>query len=208
MLRSSLQQAVKSTVQQPSLRDAQFDVDINEPPPMQTPESVKPFSNSGACAPIPVQRLQLVGRVDNIEVFVDMQAFNNVPMLPTEYQPMLPLFIQVLRVLSTRVFQLDAGALHVFVDRDSPIIAFNRGRALFFNLRFFVALGHADVVGGNSSASHIAGLTQADVYAYWFMTFCHELAHHFVHAHDAAHGFYMSAFAEEYMSKLIKLFRK
>ncbi|KAJ1950643.1 hypothetical protein EC988_004313, partial [Linderina pennispora] len=198
ILRTSLQRAVQSTVQQAGARNAQIDVSL------PTPEPVKPFASSGACAAIPVQRLQLVGRVDNIEVFVDMHTLGSSPRLPTEYQATLPLFTQVLRVLSERVFQLDAHALHVFVDRDSPIIAFNRARALFFNLRFFVGLGHADVVHGGPAA----GLTQADVYAYWFMTFCHELAHHFVAAHDAAHGFYMAAFAEEYMSKLIKLFRQ
>ncbi|KAI8324847.1 hypothetical protein GQ54DRAFT_295847 [Martensiomyces pterosporus] len=218
MIRSSLEAAVRSTPRGDSTarNNQQFDLDINRP--MPTPPQIQPFSESGACASIPIQRLQLIGKLDGVEVFVDIGSFpaigqnaavmgasglGQLQQLPAEYRQTLAAFVSMMRILASHVFKLDAGSLHVFVDKDSPIIAFNRARSLFFNLRYFVGLGHADVIAGRPSP---VGTTKADVFAYWFMTFCHELAHHFAQDHDASHGFYMASFAEEYMSKLIGLF--
>jgi hypothetical protein len=39
---------------------------------------------------------------------------------------------------------------------------------------------------------------------FWFMTFCHELAHNFIGPHDERHEFYMSAFAEAYINAFLK----
>jgi hypothetical protein len=36
------------------------------------------------------------------------------------------------------------------------------------------------------------------------MTFCHELAHNFHGPHDSTHEYWMSSFAEQYMSSLFE----
>ncbi|OLY81804.1 hypothetical protein AYI68_g4089 [Smittium mucronatum] len=131
------------------------------------------------------------------------------------------LFSCVLAQLATRVFGIPKESMHMFIGgKGSPTIAFNRSKVLFFNVDYFVNLnhnlsieriliekyGHKSIVYNLNSVS-LKDKDVRDVYAYWFMTTCHELAHHFVHEHDANHGFYTSSFAETYMSKLIELMR-
>ncbi|KAJ1960619.1 hypothetical protein IWQ62_004162, partial [Dispira parvispora] len=88
------------------------------------------------------------------------------------------------------VFQLPEHSVHIYYDRDGTAIAFNRGRSLFFNLRFFILLHHLRLLTEGQAV---------DVYNYWFMVTCHELAHNFVSDHNSQHEFYMSSFAEQFL---------
>lgn len=40
-------------------------------------------------------------------------------------------------------------------------------------------------------------------YIYWFLVACHEYAHNFVSDHNSEHEFYLSSYAETFMSKLV-----
>mmetsp|Transcript_50961 Transcript_50961/g.102206 ORF Transcript_50961/g.102206 Transcript_50961/m.102206 type:complete len:121 (+) Transcript_50961:328-690(+) len=56
---------------------------------------------------------------------------------------------------------------------DSERMAFNKGGLLFFNALYYEALGHA--------ASY------SDAVHFWFVTFCHEVAHNVSADHDRVH---------------------
>src|SRR4051812_47903058 len=75
------------------------------------------------------------------------------------------------------VFELTPLAIHVFYDNNSSTIAFNRDRALFFNLKFYIGL-HDEECKIKPTCNAMT---------YWFMTFCHELAHNLVRSHNSDH---------------------
>ncbi len=135
-------------------------------------------------------------------------------------------FIKVIRLLAS-VFEVSPHVFHIYWDVQGPTVAFNRNRAIFFNLRFYNGLhSHPNngggVVGpppppalpggfGTSSSTHGVNLEQnddSDVYYYWFLTACHELAHNFVAPHNAEHEFYMSSFAEGYLKKMVNALKQ
>lgn len=72
--------------------------------------------------------------------------------------------------------------------QDSALIAFNKGGELYFNAHYYLELEHqrgaaaARSTGGVCLGTH----TRHAVY-YWFVTFCHELAHNAHRGHDKSH---------------------
>jgi hypothetical protein len=86
-------------------------------------------------------------------------------------------FINILKDLANIFGIIPTKVIHVFYDDNSTSIAFNYNRYLFFNLKFYI--GYHD----------IECLLRPTVNAmtYWFMTFCHELAHNYVKHHNADH---------------------
>ena len=86
-------------------------------------------------------------------------------------------FINILKNLAD-VFKLEPKDIHIFYDSSSNSIAFNRDQALFFNLKFYLEL-HDDECKIKPTINAMT---------YWFMMFCHELAHNFIHDHDSLHG--------------------
>ncbi|KAJ3330014.1 hypothetical protein HDU91_003705, partial [Kappamyces sp. JEL0680] len=105
--------------------------------------------------------------------------------------PALGEFAILLETIACKVFGITAQ-LHIFYDRSGGTIAFNRGRTLFFNYRYYLSW-HADSHG------------KPDRLYFWFMTFCHELAHNEHGPHDETHEYYMSGFAEQYLDKLFDI---
>jgi len=93
-----------------------------------------------------------------------------------------------------RVFELPLSTIAIFHDPTGGTIAFNANRALHFNLRFFFAL-HYSRNGQSSQAC----------YSYWFVTFCHELAHHMATGHTREHGFYTESYVSLYLPKMLML---
>jgi hypothetical protein len=90
------------------------------------------------------------------------------------------------------IFGLKLSSVAIFHDPSGGTIAFNRGGALHYNVRFFHAL-HYLAKKHNSS----------DCYSYWFVTTAHELAHHMVSAHNKEHGFYTESYVSHYLPKLV-----
>lgn len=102
-------------------------------------------------------------------------------------------FAVVLERLSD-VYGIKLSSVAIFHDSVGSTIAFNANRALYFNLHFFCALHYGENGSPNS-----------DCYSYWFVTFAHELAHHFVSAHNRAHAFYTESYCTMYMPKLLTM---
>ena len=93
-----------------------------------------------------------------------------------------------------RVFELRLSTVAIFHDPTGGVIAFNLNRALHFNLRFFFSLHFTT----NQQSSRAC-------YSYWFVTFCHELAHHMASGHTKEHGFYTESYVSLYLPKCIAL---
>ncbi|KAJ1925062.1 hypothetical protein IWQ60_004808 [Tieghemiomyces parasiticus] len=166
----------------PWLRVGSFDVYLETG---LDPQSV--FGSSGSMGPVGPELALLPWA----ELLADTPAAGNLGALHA--------MGHVLTVL-VEVFGLDARAVHIFYDAQGSTIAFNRGRSLFFNLRFFTQLHHFTMLKDQRQGP---APRAADVYYYWFMVACHELGHNFVTAHDARHEFYMSSFAEQYLRAMV-----
>ncbi|RKO84738.1 hypothetical protein BDK51DRAFT_30133 [Blyttiomyces helicus] len=166
-----------------SLRPAStsaFSATIPDDPPL--PPSAIPST----CAIIAQTDLVHARSVDGIAIY----ATRNAPAPPELSGAATVRFVALLHLIAD-VFGAREG-VNVFWDPSGPLVAFNRGRTLFFNLRYYLALHH------RSDAQD-----DADAYFYWFMTFAHELAHNFIGEHNAQHEHYFTSFAEQYLSKLV-----
>lgn len=93
------------------------------------------------------------------------------------------------------VYDLPLASIAIFHEPGGNTIAFNRGRSVFYNLRFFYALHYRN--GQQPPA--------ADCYSYWYITTAHELSHNLVSAHNKEHGFYTENYASLYLPKLAVL---
>ncbi|CAG8561147.1 3105_t:CDS:10 [Paraglomus occultum] len=100
-------------------------------------------------------------------------------------------FIDLLKELGG-LFELSQDVLHVYYDTDRTTSAFNLNGSLFFNLYVYETLHHTNAVTFSPEAM-----------TYWFLTFCHELAHNFVKSHDETHEHYLSSFARTHIPHLI-----
>jgi hypothetical protein len=95
------------------------------------------------------------------------------------------------------VYGLKLSSIAIYHDPVGQSIAFNRNRALHFNVHFFNALHFGN--NGNQDGA---------CYSYWFVTFAHELAHHFVSAHNREHGYYTESYCTLYLPKLLAVLSK
>jgi hypothetical protein len=96
-------------------------------------------------------------------------------------------FIKMLKDIAT-IFELTPQAIHIFYDNYTNSIAFNRDRALFFNLKFYIGF-HDEECKYNPTSNAMT---------YWFMTFCHELAHNLVQSHSSEHEVSIIFFFRDY----------
>jgi hypothetical protein len=94
---------------------------------------------------------------------------------PSNHAP-LTRFLNILRNLAS-VFDIELQAIHVFYDNYTNSVAFNRDRSLFFNLKFYIGL-HDEECKTKPTC---------DAMTYWYLTFCHELAHNFIQSHSSEH---------------------
>ncbi|KIL68939.1 hypothetical protein M378DRAFT_21839 [Amanita muscaria Koide BX008] len=141
-----------------------------------------------------VNTLSFIGEEARIKVFLAEEVPHPHLFLNAK-RHVLKRFSTVVAVLGS-LFGLPTTSLHIFFDLSSQHIAFNREGSLFFNLRFYEAWHDADMESGN----------KIDVYAFWYFTFAHEIAHNLVQDHNAEHEFYFSATSQKYIPKLFKLF--
>lgn len=95
-----------------------------------------------------------------------------------------------------RVYGVEDSVFNIFWDRAGPLIAFNRGGAVFCNARFYEAWHDESVRGGRVQDAAIS----------WFFSLAHELAHNLESAHNATHEFYFSSIAEEFLPKFVASF--
>lgn len=85
------------------------------------------------------------------------------------------------------VFSLRMSSVAIYYDDQGNTIAFNAGRALHFNARYFCALHDSQDIPLSAAS-----------FSYWFTVFCHELAHNIVREHGKQHGFYTESFSQKY----------
>jgi hypothetical protein len=144
------------------------------------------------CSPLTEQDLVLVLVVNDTPIYVDKSVADEGLAMILANEDAVERFTLVLQFLSS-VFGLPQNSTQVYWDSNGSTVAFNRNRTLFFNFRFYLGWHFVR----NHESEH------AKTYHYWFMTFCHELAHNFHGPHDATHEYWMSSFAENYMGKLM-----
>ncbi|KAI8924001.1 hypothetical protein BC831DRAFT_428325 [Entophlyctis helioformis] len=216
-LKSHLAQSITTArgARESSIR-SQIPNDPPAPPPLQ--------QVANQCNVLADQDLVLLAQIDtNMPFYVDRHVLEEGRLILVNDRHAIDRFATVLRFLS-RVFALPRESVHIYWDKDGSTIAFNRGRSLFFNLRYYLGLHYprdtkpsksaasAALPGGFPSSSgalnaSVGGLQLSDeraaTFYYWFMTFCHELAHNFVSSHDSLHEYWMSSFAETYMGQLV-----
>ncbi|CAG8694418.1 12269_t:CDS:2, partial [Acaulospora morrowiae] len=151
-------------------------------------------SQTSYCDVLPGHSLIYIGINNEIELYI-AKGLDPSEITSGARSKSLTRFVNILRDLC-EVFELQPKAVHIFYDNNSNSIAFNRGRALFFNFRFYLGL-HND---------EDSDVTSSETLTYWYMTFCHELAHNFIAPHNSEHEYYFSSFAESYMTNfLIKM---
>lgn len=164
---------------------------------VSVPESVE--RDAASCEVIPAQNLKLfpgphgTNRTSKgLRVFSSRNHADNDAYLNSNWQIVESFTTVLIRLCA--VYSLRKETLAIFYESTGTTIAFNRNRALFFNLRYFANLHFRK------------GLSLApQCYAYWFTTIAHELSHNMVSAHGKQHGFYTESYVSHYMPKLIEL---
>ncbi|KAI9364960.1 hypothetical protein DFJ73DRAFT_619935 [Zopfochytrium polystomum] len=151
------------------------------------------------CAPLAESDLLFAETLDGgMPLYVDGRALEESQQTVAANRKGLADFAAVLRLLGA-VFEIEPAAFNVYWDKKGGTVAFNRGRTLFFNLRFYLGLHH--------DPQRRSGVPAADCFYYWFMVACHELAHNFVGEHNSQHEFYFSSFAENYLTRLTSVLK-
>ena len=165
---------------------------------------------------IKAHSLNCIGTWDELEFYLTKDMIVADTALSPDLIQQLCRFVILLKDLG-EVFQVQNSAIHVYYDPVGETIAFNRDNSLFFNLLFYVGL--------HDNGSEQPTMT---AFLYWFMTFCHELAHNLVKHHSSQHEvrqissaiieywfcywlfrscsflqYYLSSYAETYMPILI-----
>ena len=87
----------------------------------------------------------------------------------------------------TEVFSLDRKSVAIYYDVGGNTIAFNAGNALYFNSRYFIKLH-----------DNLDSIITMPTMSYWFVVFCHELAHNLQRNHGKEHGYYTESFCQKY----------
>lgn len=199
-------------------------------PYLKTAETIQEYaSKSMACETIPANNLELYGYVYStvggssvrIPVLFDVQSEESAYELvmganyeSRQYPVCLRMFSRIISNLAA-IFDVKRTSLHIFYTpkKETDTIAFNSGGSLFFNIAHFLRTGFT-VSGEQLFGTELDGISDKeipikfigrDAFIFWFMVFCHELAHNFVGPHDANHEFFMSSYSEHYMLKLWKL---
>lgn len=162
---------------------------------ISVPENVA--SNGDVCEVIPAQDLKpFVGPHNNgktscgIRVFSSSKHIDSERFLMSKWE-MVECFASVLSTLCS-VYELRLDTIAIFHEPTGRTIAFNAGRALHFNFRYFASL--------HGKPGRAVGI---DCYSYWFTTMAHELAHNMAIPHAKKHGFFTEAYVANYMPKLL-----
>ncbi|KAF2837110.1 hypothetical protein M501DRAFT_1018507 [Patellaria atrata CBS 101060] len=113
------------------------------------------------------------------------------------YQSALNTFSKLLLDIGS-LFDLPTKTLHIFYNDRGSTIAFNSGGALFFNFHYFVTQ-HVQAFEGTMGRKE----KRQEALAYWYMNFCHELAHNLIKDHGPKHSFYAEHFAQAYFNRVM-----
>ncbi|KAG0011532.1 hypothetical protein BGZ80_000622 [Entomortierella chlamydospora] len=193
----NLQQSLKAAVS--NCRSNGRDDIRSEPTATQVSEVL----TNSYCDVKPGHQLDFAGHAGELEFYLDKDC-NADEIMTKENLKSLARFVRLLMTLAQDVFGLAPETMHIYYDPEGQAIAFNRGGSLFFNWRYYVALGHDD--GAGQAKKQLQGKTvtaREEGLIYWFFTMAHELAHNFVGEHNSKHEFYFSSFCEQYLPALM-----
>ncbi|GBB83181.1 hypothetical protein RclHR1_00010063 [Rhizophagus clarus] len=148
------------------------------------------------CDIMPGYSIHCVGDLQKIELYVPNHVDQSEILSQSRAVP-LSQFINMLKDLAD-IFEVTTKAIRIFYDNSVNSIAFNRDGALFFNFKFYLGLHEQEC----------KTLPTTDAMTYWFMIFCHVLAHNFVQLHNSEFEYYSSSFAKTYMPNFLELMNK
>ncbi|KAI0933780.1 hypothetical protein AcW1_005516 [Taiwanofungus camphoratus] len=154
-------------------------------------EMVKETQNEGYCdASGAAVDITLVGQMSDIKIFVSRDIPNAQSIMKTKVDS-LARFIYVIRPLC-EVYELPTSSVHIYYEKASRRIAFNRNASLFLSLSHYEAWHDQAVQNGELSDACIS----------WYFALAHEIAHNLVLPHNSEHEFYFSAISEAYLMRL------
>ncbi|MCJ1353498.1 MAG: hypothetical protein MMC33_003484 [Icmadophila ericetorum] len=128
--------------------------------------------------------------ISNVKIYLS-NTLTNPGKFMAENASALNMFASVLLDCAS-AFNLSTASIHIFHEANSSTIAFNQNGALFFNYLYFENLHLPAVQQGKTG----------DAVVYWFVVFCHELAHNLVKDHSAAHSYYAESFVVQYFTAI------
>ena len=150
-----------------------------------------------------VSSLKFIGRMGKVDIYaensIDQSKLSN--FFTDNKNSLVTFYGLIIDELGSGVFGIsqESSTVHFYYDPESSTIAFNRNHSLFFNFSYFLANRHHLILTEKKDSKSIQRCK-----SFWFMTFCHELAHNFVNGHDVHHEFYMASFAETYLPNFIE----
>ena len=157
----------------------------------QVRESQEAYCDSTAAA-----NLTFVAVIAGMRFFVSKDVPGGADFVTTgDHHAAIVRFVTLVLRPVGEVFGVNPASLHVFHDMTGPLIAFNRGGSVFFNLRFFLLWHDAAVSQGHVAEALISN----------FHSLAHELAHNLVGPHNAEHSFYFSSLCEQYFERMAGL---
>ncbi|GAA5934189.1 hypothetical protein JCM3775_006930 [Rhodotorula graminis] len=149
------------------------------------------------CDATAAANLSFVADVGGLRFFASRDVPDPTGFVAEHHDALLRMVNRVLRPVG-EVFALDPRALHVFYDLEGPLIAFNRGGAIYLNYRFYAAWHDKLVVEGKMAEPLIST----------YHSVAHEIAHNLVKPHDAQFNFFFSQFCEEYFVPMARLLQQ
>ena len=159
-VKSSLSKSIQTLR---STQDSSIQAQIPSDPP------VIPSGQSPVCQILADNDLILINNVEGLPFFRDRRVSPTDSALANMIG--IQRFVKLLKVLS-KVYGINLQTISIYLDVDGSTIAFNRGKSLFFNARYYLGL-HLPLVkpgtripgGFDSSAS--SELDAPDAYYYW-----------------------------------------
>ena len=148
------------------------------------------------CDERPAHDLTCIAELQHgIQMFLSPSSTPNSSNFLTTHSAGLSSFASLLNSVCT-IFSLDPRVINVFFEPHGKTIAFNRAGSIFCNYLYFQSLHEASIARGQG---------MADAIVYWFVIYCHELAHNLVADHSSNHSFYTEGFVAQYFGKVVEV---
>lgn len=200
-LRNALDRGIKSL--QPH-KSGDFDAIQHPPKDEPAPKNQKVRRELNSYCQV-ISSLRLIGKMGSVDIYAGeslAKEESNV-FFADNKESLISFYELIVDQLGYSIFKISpqTASIHLYYDPESSSVAFNRSHSLFFNFAYFLSNCHFSILNSTD---------QKEIQrckSFWFMTFCHELAHNFVLDHDAQHEFYLSSFAEQFLPDFIKLLK-